>query len=166
MSLVHTNIDSLFLSGKFGRLVFSQKVYSGSASHQCRQVGQSEASRVILCRPITTEKTCTAELSFLFTFCQPAIVETNFFLNILFFHQLRYNSHLLWQRKDAFISYQFFRTLIAWGFFHLLRLLCIGRWPADPKPTCLPPILLPLFCHFAVKVENRGGRSPTTPRDD
>ena len=44
---------------------------------------------------------------------------------------------------DTLICCQIFRIPMAWGFFHLLRLLCIGLaalcWPADPKPTCLPP---------------------------
>ena len=53
---MHADIDQCCpLSGKFDQSVFSQKVYSGSAS-QCRLVDQSEASKVILCRPITVEE--------------------------------------------------------------------------------------------------------------
>ena len=54
---------------------------------------------------------------------------------------------------------------MAWGFFHLLRLLCIGGcwWPpqpADPKPTCLLLPLLPLLLSVCGESGKEGGAEP------
>ena len=81
-----------------------------------------------LCHQSQERKTCTAEPSFLFTLCQPAILTKNLVINTMPFQGGSFhNLHFLFYQKKLFANcFQRFPDSDGMRFcVHLLRLLCI-----------------------------------------
>ena len=110
-------------------------------------------------------KTCTAELSFLFTFWEPAIHQMIW--DILLFQQSQQNSHFLWHRKEVQICLHIFPDSDGLRFFPPAAVAL--HWPRlwsneqliQNLPTCLllTPSSAPVILRWKWKRE-LGGRSP------
>ena len=127
----------------------SRQSYSVSANH---------------CRAKLAEQSCPSYLHFV----NRQLFKRAFSWDILLYQQSRQNAHLILHRKESLICCQIFPDSDVVRFFPPAAVALYWLRSADQLIQNLPAShpYYSLFCQFAVKVENRGGRSPTTPRDD